>query len=172
MVRNYNRKTGRANISPEDLRKAINEVITHRRKIRDAAVMYNMKKSTLHFHLEKVKSANGSDSGNDSDHPSEVDMSSRSKYASQQVFSTAEATKLKEYLLKASSMNFGLTYLHARSLAFQFAKMSSKKYPHVWNDNQIAGFEWMRSFIATQNCRVENQKILVLQVHLVLMNPM
>ncbi|KAG5878063.1 hypothetical protein JTB14_021216 [Gonioctena quinquepunctata] len=137
MVRNYKRKTDRANISTEDLRKAINEVITHKRKIRDAATMYNIKESTLHFHLKKAKPANKSDSGNDSDDHSGVEMSSSSKYASQQVFSSAEETK-------ASSMNFGLTYLHTRSLAFQFAKIVSKKYPLVWNDNQIAGIEWMR----------------------------
>ncbi|KAG5887399.1 hypothetical protein JTB14_001589 [Gonioctena quinquepunctata] len=143
MVRNYKCKTDRANISTE----AINEVITHERKIRDATAMYNIKKSTLHFHLKKAKPANKSDSGNDSDDHSGVEMSSSSKYASQQVFSSAEETKLKEYLLKASSMNFGLTYLHTRSLAFQFAKIVSKKYPLVWNDNQVAGIEWMRSFM-------------------------
>ncbi|KAG5876287.1 hypothetical protein JTB14_001367 [Gonioctena quinquepunctata] len=95
MMRNYERKTDRANISTEDLREEINEVITPKRKIRHAAAMYNIKKSTLHFHLKKAKPANESDSGNDSDDHSGVEMSSSSKYASQQVFSSAEETKLK-----------------------------------------------------------------------------
>lgn len=148
MVRKYKRKTDRANISQEDLSKAIREVISHKRKIRDAAAIYNINKSTLHFHVKKKRSINGPDSGHSSDFDEETNnFPSASKYASRQIFSATEESELESYLHKASAMNFGLTYKHARALAFQYAKKLSKNYPAVWDNSQMAGIEWMRSFM-------------------------
>ncbi|KAI4459704.1 dehydrogenase/reductase sdr family member 11 [Holotrichia oblita] len=127
-------------------RKAIKGVIVHKRKNRDAAALFGIKKSTLHFHVQRETSKFGSDSGNDSNHGEHIVKNiSISKYASQQVLSAEEEAKLENYMLKASSMNFGLTYQHSRSLAFQYAKKLNKKYPALWDENMAARIESMRS---------------------------
>ncbi|XP_055918583.1 uncharacterized protein LOC129950684 [Eupeodes corollae] len=43
-------------------------------------------------------------------------------------------------------MNYGLTYVQARTLAFQYATLL-KKCPEIWTDNKQAGTEWMKSFM-------------------------
>lgn len=69
----YKRKTDGANISTENLNNSTNELIQHKRKIRDAAIMFNIKKSTLHFHVKR-RTANESDSGNDNGHGLEKEL--------------------------------------------------------------------------------------------------
>ena len=47
--------------------------------------------------------------------------------------------KLVDYLLTCSKMNHGLTLIKTRSLEFFYA---------LANENQSAGIDWLRSFIA------------------------
>lgn len=53
---------------------------------------------------------------------------------------------LENYILKCSKMNYGLTYRQVRTVAYQYAK-ALKKCPELWEQNQISGIEWMKSFM-------------------------
>lgn len=44
-------------------------------------------------------------------------------------------------------MYYGLTYKATRVLAYDYAKQLGKEYPTNWDDNKMAGSEWMRSFM-------------------------
>ena len=44
-------------------------------------------------------------------------------------------------------MYYGLSKKGVRQLAYKFAKANQKKYPQTWDEEQIAGEEWMRGFL-------------------------
>lgn len=149
MVRNYVKKTNRANIDETDVQKALTEICKNRMSIRTAAAHFNLKKSMLHKRLKLVKGRNGT--GNDSGLESESELPiydrRMSKYASKQVFSSDEERMLNEYILKCSKIHFGLTYKQTRKLAYEYANKLNKKYPVKWNIQKEAGIDWMKSFL-------------------------
>lgn len=160
MVRNYKRKTDRAFISKEDLKKALKAVFKEKLSIRNAAQMYNLKKSTLADRVKKKRlnaasvevhhiSLQVSDSGNSSssdDDDAGIIIKGRDKYKSRQIFSDAEEIQFKEYLIYSSKIYFGLTYIQARELAYDYS-VKLGRTPALWTANKIAGTEWMKSFM-------------------------
>ncbi|GBO46976.1 hypothetical protein AVEN_199426-1, partial [Araneus ventricosus] len=47
----------------------------------------------------------------------------------------------------SSKIHYGLTFLQARALAFQYAEKLGKAMPSSWNVNECAGIDWMQSFM-------------------------
>lgn len=68
-------------------------------------------------------------------------------YRQTRVFTKQEETMLAEYLKKASRLHHGLSTEGCRQLAYQFASQNNKKYPTSWDENQISGIDWYRSFM-------------------------
>lgn len=151
MVRKYKKKTKRASISEEDIKRAMEEVLTHKVSVRNAAARYNICKSTLFLRLKKkVKKSicdHVNDSGNDTDVEAGASADQRSKYASRQVFTVTEEKELEEYLVRSSEIHYGLTYRNARKLAYEFAVRLNKKFPQKWTQTGLAGEDWMWSFM-------------------------
>lgn len=139
MVRNYKRKTSRADIDEAVVGRALEEIRNGRMTFRSAAVEFDLKKSMLHkrfknYHDSTEDSGTGSDTG-------------KSKYASNQVFSAQEENMLNSYLLNSSSIHFGLTMLQTRILAYEYAQKLNKTFPEKWNLEKRAGIDWMKSFL-------------------------
>lgn len=56
-------------------------------------------------------------------------------------------------------MDYGLIYLQAKTVAYQYGK-ALKKCPELWEQNQIAGIKWMKGFMRRhKNLSSANQKI-------------
>lgn len=142
MVRNFKRKTNRAAINEASVRSALTEIQNGILSIRAAATQFNLKKSMLHKRLKKMQNR-GQDSGAESE---DTEIPTKSKYASNQVFSGEEEHLLNDYLLKCSSMHYGLTYRQTRELAYEYAVRLNKKFPAKWHDEKLAGIDWMKSF--------------------------
>lgn len=51
-------------------------------------------------------------------------------------------------LQTVAKMQYGLTKRGVRKLAYKFAVANNKKYPSTWNENKMAGEEWMRSYLS------------------------
>lgn len=137
MVRNYKKKGTRTQDVDEDSMKlAIDDVIKGRLSFRKAALKYNIKTSTLQSRVRKFKAGNG-------DKPSRV---YHSKFTSLQVFSLEEEARLNDYLTNCSKMHYGLTEVEIRKLAYKYAKALKLRYPAKWNENRMAGLEWMRRY--------------------------
>lgn len=62
------------------------------------------------------------------------------------MFTNDEERMVKEYLLKSSKMNYGLTYKQARKLAYEYA-LALGKCPTKWTQNKQAGIEWLKGFM-------------------------
>lgn len=104
-------------------------------KLREAAAIFGITKSTLGYRIKLFKN-NQKSKGEDFS----------SKYSVNQVFTRFDEDMLEKYILKSSKMNYGLTYQQTRLLAYQYAKIL-KNCPGVWQTNQIAGIEWLKSFM-------------------------
>lgn len=63
------------------------------------------------------------------------------------VFTAEDEVLLKEYLLRASRIHYGLTRMEVWLLAYQFATALSRKCPSSWQVNQLAGRDRFFGFI-------------------------
>ncbi|CAH1636479.1 unnamed protein product [Spodoptera littoralis] len=134
MVRNYKKKKEN-DVNEEDAERAVLCVINDRMKLRTAAAIYNIKPTTLYYRVKKYK---------ENVMPKNINYSS--KHTVHQVFTNDEELMLERYFLKMSKMNYGLTYLQGRKLAYQYAA-ALDKCPEKWLDNKSAGIEWMKNFM-------------------------
>lgn len=164
MGRIYKRTTNRENISETQFRKAILAVLKNEMTVRHAALQYGIKKSTLFNRIQKSKKAGVCFSQNDDSGNSEDDNAplgrldvSRTKFKHRQIFSDHDEVQLKKYLLFSSKINFGLTYIQTRTLAYEYAVLLKRNFPASWNTNKVAGVEWMKGFM-TRNSNLSLRK--------------
>ena len=129
MVRNYSRKTERGAYGSDTLTEAVNEVKDRGTKLRVAARMYGVPKSTLERHLKvNLRQPNENVMGRSS------------------VFGTDAENKLAQHLLDLESRGFGLTPLELRQLAYKYA--TSNDIPNNFNEEaQMAGYDWLQGFL-------------------------
>lgn len=67
-----------------------------------------------------------------------------SKYFSHQIFTADEQLYLKDYLITCSNMNYGLTYQTTKTFLYQpTTKNPSFVYPETWNENEMAGIDYI-----------------------------
>lgn len=72
------------------------------------------------------------------------------KYTTQQVFTVEQETMLRDYILKCSVMNYGLTYRQVRQLAYQYAKRLGSNIPVSWDAEKTAGIDWLKGYMKRQ----------------------
>lgn len=155
MVRTYKRKTDRSNIDENTVKLAIKDVIKNKKPIRQAAQEYGLKKSMLFKRIKIAKENNfnandGDDSGlsdDDGNYIVSTRVNEKFKFNGRQIFTDPEEIQLCKYLCKSADIHYGLTYLQARELAFQYANHLNKKYPETWDEKRSAGIDWMKSFM-------------------------
>ena len=117
MVRNRQRKFTIGMFTEESMKKAVVMVRNGGISIRRKAERMGVAKSTLHEYVKKIKRTDCS----------EIDKKRfRPNYACCQVFNKDEENNLKEYLVMCSHMNYGLTKLNVRKMAYEVAVKSKK----------------------------------------------
>lgn len=124
-------------VDEESINAAIEDVIHGRLSYRKAAMKYDLKTSTLESRVKKFR-ANANNNG--------PTRTFHSKFTSIQVFSLEEEAHLNEYITVSCKMHYGLTTVQIRKLAYEYAKALKVKYPVNWDENKMAGLEWMRKY--------------------------
>ncbi|XP_044762023.1 uncharacterized protein LOC123319221 [Coccinella septempunctata] len=138
MVRNYKKKGTRSGeVDEQAMSKAVNEVLKNKLSLRKSAAKYEVNAQTLQSRIKKLRETK--------------DLSSKnrvfeSKFASQQVFTKTEEDLLNKYILSCSKMHYGLSCSQVKKLAYEFAEANNIKYPASWNNNKMAGTDWLASF--------------------------
>lgn len=132
-MRNYKRKSGRANVSKDLIKHAAEEVISGK-SIRKAAKDNKIDRTTLSRYVSKLKTDPGADIFKVYSNP-------------RQVFSLEQEKNLKEYLIKVASIYYGLTPTDVRRLAYECAVKYGRKFPESWHTNKMAGKDWLTSFL-------------------------
>lgn len=134
-------KTGvkRKPVDPDAMKKAIEAVTATEDKrisLREACNVYNVKLTTLSRALSAFKKSEA----NTYIYSSNFDVN--------RVFNDDEEILLVEYIKTIAKMNYGLSKKGVRQLAYKFGKANSKKIPKKWEQEEIAGEQWMRCFMA------------------------
>lgn len=134
MPRQFKRKTNR--VFPEgDLRRAVEEVLSNRRSLREAAILHNVTKSRLGLYVKKAKQVGLEN------------MVFHPNFRSRQVFTDEMEKLLEKYLLQCQKMFYGVTPKKSRELAYQYAEQNRLKYPESWKEKHQAGEDWFSGFM-------------------------
>lgn len=138
MPRKYKRveQNDRPVHSNEHMLQAVKMVLKEEKSIREVAKATNISKSVLARNVSKFKS---------NDHQDNVHF--RPDLQSRMVFSLNEEMMLKEYILTASYMNYGLTKKQVLSLAYEYGNALKHKLPAAWVKNCSAGSDWYYGFM-------------------------
>ncbi|XP_077529007.1 uncharacterized protein LOC144141305 [Haemaphysalis longicornis] len=137
MPRVYKRKhPDRAQTSNNLILDAVRLVCDEKKSIRDVAESFEISKSSLGRAVKKYRECG--DTGG---------IMFKSNLVCGMVFTTEDEVLLKEYLLKASKMHYGLTRMQVRSLAYEFATALNRKCPASWEQNKVAGRDWFMGFM-------------------------
>ncbi|KAG5877615.1 hypothetical protein JTB14_010302 [Gonioctena quinquepunctata] len=139
MVRNY-KENGTRSGEINEMSSAIRDVLDNKLSIRKSAEKYAVKPSTLESRITKIREEASVERTKLSN------RTFRSKYASHQVFSNEEESLLNNYMIDCSKMHYGLTCIQVRKLAYGYAKANSPKYPSNWDENMMAGKDWLQCF--------------------------
>ena len=121
---------------PELMKKAVNEVTEKKALVRSVSEIYAIPFTTLWRYVKKFSS---------SQNPNNVVF--EPKYNCRKVFSDVEEVMLKDYLVKASKIHYGLSPKSARELAYQYAVKLGKSVLSNWTINQCAGEDWLSGFL-------------------------
>ena len=131
--RSGERKIGKTD--EQTMKVAVRNVVEYGMSIRTAAKTSDIKNSTLRRYVEKFRKS------------AEDPISYAPNYSCRQVFTTDEEVALKDYLVKASEIQYGLTRLQVRELAYEFAFRNKKTFPTTWEQNQRASEDWFSGFM-------------------------
>ncbi|XP_072145190.1 uncharacterized protein [Dermacentor andersoni] len=137
MPRVYKKKhPERARISNSLMLDTVRLVCEEKKSIRAVAEALKVSKSSLGRAVKKYKGCGERDS-----------ILFSSNLVCGMVLTAENEVLLKEYLLKASKMHYGLTRMQVRLLAYQFATALSRKCPSSWEVNKLAGRDWFLAFM-------------------------
>ena len=131
-MRTYQRKTERGTTSIEVIRNAA-EAVMQGQKIKTVARQFGICHMTLFRFVKKVKSVQEATVG----------------YKKMKlVFNEQQEKVMAEYLLKCSSIYFGLVPQEVRKLAYECAlKFDHKNIPPSWHKFGMAGSDWLSAFL-------------------------
>lgn len=143
MVRTYKRKRVEVPPKEDDMLNAI-QAVADGMKLRRAAATYGVKHTTLFY---RIKNKQDREQAQENDQVP-IDRSDySSKFSTSQVFTKTEEDLLVSYILKSSKINYGLTYMQIRILAYDYAKRINKSIcVSKWDVNKIAGVDWLQGF--------------------------
>lgn len=137
MPRVYKRKhPDRAQASNSLTLHAVRLVCDQKKSIREVAEALKISKSALGRAVKKYKDSGDKDN-----------ILFKSNLVCGMIFTAEDGVLLKEYLLKASKMHYGLTRMQVRYLAYQYAKALNRKCPASWEANNLAGRDWFMGFM-------------------------
>lgn len=124
----------RLKVLVENLKEAVKLIEKNGLSVRTAAKQCNVSRTTLQRHLDAHRKRG------------DADFSYENKCSIHQVFSDEEEKSLKDYLLTASAMHYGLSKGDLKKLAYQYGKANDNKYPPSWDSNCQAGEQWLVEF--------------------------
>lgn len=132
MVRNYKKKSSRGSWSVENMKQAIDAVLSKSAGYRKAALLHGVPQTTLERHVAKMKKG-------------ELSLNSTPGNF-KPVFTKQEEEELVGYVKDMEKRLFGLTTIVLRKLAYELAEKNCKAH-HFNRDKKIAGVDWLKGFM-------------------------
>lgn len=119
-------------VPPDVMEKAVSFFRTTG-KLRQSAAKFGIAWSTLRRYVLKT------DSG-------AATCQFEPNYKNKQVFPESLEVELKDYIIQASKIHYGVTKKKVTEIAYKLAKSNGLKFPESWEKNQRAGEDWLKSF--------------------------
>lgn len=135
MARGRKRKSDKGSFTDEQMRNAVEAVITGNLSLRATAEKFGVKFQTLARYVKNQREA-GPDS--------QIRMTPN--YSCRQIFTNDQEDALKDYILKCSKMCYGQSTFSVRTLAFEMAQINHIEIPESWRIKKQAGLEWLHGF--------------------------
>lgn len=139
MPRKRIRKTTRGNTDITDFENAYDE---HKKgtSLRRSAEIYGINHCTLLRYIKKRTAA--------IEEGATKETVKMGYVAHNRVFTSEQESVLAKYLIRCADIYFGLPIKEVRTLACELAVKYELKTPSTWIQNDVAGEEWFRSFMA------------------------
>ena len=141
-MRHYKRKSDRGKTPKADMEKAMEEVLLNKRPCRSVANEFDIPHVTLRRYCirygENIKK----------DTPQNISLDKYGYFNNRFVFSAEHEKALTDYLLKASSLYYGLSVQEVRRLAYEYAVKLDLDIPPSWKEDKEAGKDWMSGFLS------------------------
>jgi len=115
------------------LSKAVAAVESKKLSYRKAAKQFDVKPTTVQWRMCKERNA-----------------APYIRYETRRIFSAEAEAALAAYFTFASKIHHGITYQKARLLAFEYAIRLQLTIPASWQNNKIAGKDWLKAFMRRQ----------------------
>lgn len=135
MVRHYRRKGLWKEPTTSQMNEAL-EAIQNGLSIRKAADQFNLNRECLRRHSIKKKA-----------NPNYQPKPFHDACGSRRIFDDKEEKELVDYIITCSQIGFPLDGQTIRKLAYQFACRNNNTVPHAWHETQLAGKDWLMSFL-------------------------
>lgn len=136
------------------INQAIVAILSGHLSYRKANEKFNVSCSTLQHRIKNLKKNSGENIDNLNVYEKLLGICDvdKSKHKHLQVFTDTKEKALAEYLIKISNINFGLTLLETKKLAYEYSEMiklndKMRNFPEKWIENKCAGKRWMRNFL-------------------------
>lgn len=140
-MRHYQRKSNRG-ITPKDvMEKAMEEILLNKRPCRAVASEFDIPHVTLRRYCLRYKEKIQKD---DEKH---ISLNRCGYFNNRSVFNAEYEKSLVDYLLKASSLYYGLSVQEVRNLAYEYAVKLKIDVVPSWHENKAAGKDWMSGFL-------------------------
>ncbi|XP_026479978.1 uncharacterized protein LOC113386410 [Ctenocephalides felis] len=132
-MRNYKRKTNRANKPVELMQQAMNLVLHENKSLGEVSRMFEINKTSLSRFMKRIK-----------DNPADV----RFGYSTpRQVFNKEQESRITEYLHKLEQIFHGIGSKEVRRMAYDYAIKHKIKTPETWRANKMPSRDWVSVFL-------------------------
>ena len=130
-------------IRPKDvMEKAMKEVLIDKGACRAVANKYDIPHVTLRRYCMNYRKQHAKN-----ENTANVSLTKYGYFNNRFVFDDSQEVLLAEYLLKASSLYYGLSTNEVKSLAYEYGAKQNLKIPSSWIAAKQAGSDWLSSLI-------------------------
>ncbi len=140
MVRNFKRKTDRGSTPADVMLMAVRQVKLAGKSIRSTAKDFDINYRTLTRYCQKMSS-------DDIEGRATTPSVPVGYIKNRQIFNNDQEKQLKEYVIKASDIYYGLAPKEVRGLAYQYAVSQNITTPQSWSDTSRASADWFSGFL-------------------------
>ena len=133
----YEKSKKRQDPEPELINTGVSKVLKKEGSVRQVALALGLKKTTLQRHVNELKLLPENE---------RADHTFVPQYGTKSVFIDKQEILLREYLITASKMHFGLTRARFLQFAYEFGTANDIEVPKSWTKNKEPGKDWLFEF--------------------------
>ncbi|XP_049306157.1 uncharacterized protein LOC125776678 [Bactrocera dorsalis] len=130
----------------DNILEAIKSVKIHHNSVRQPATAHNIPRTNLMRYIAAFDGASIDVTTANADVMKNL-LAENTTMGTKTIVNIEQEKALISYILQASDINYGISLMELRKLAYEFARKVGASYPDPWNDNQQASKDWQLAFM-------------------------